>query len=94
MKCLLNFMTISAVFSVLNFGCSPTVALIDRQTVLELEASGDWQELDKGYHAQELQSGPIPLEKMREKIERRPVLSMTHGDDSTALSPSGNKKGQ
>ena len=50
------------------FGCVPDIYLIDRQTVLELEASVAWPELDQKYRAQVLQSGPIPLEQAGPRI--------------------------
>lgn len=61
-------------------GCLPDVYLIDRQTVLELEASGDWQELDAKYQAEALSQGPIPLEETTDKVENRQIFSMTHAD--------------
>ncbi len=76
----------------ISSACTPTVFLIDRQTVLELEASGDWQELDKDYQTKELQSGPIPLESTRETRERRPTLSMTHDDNQSTHDVSATKR--
>lgn len=70
-------------------GCSPSIHLIDRQTVLDIEASGDWQELDKKFQDQEVASGPLPLETMKNKGERRKVFGMTHSDDT---SPSAAQK--
>lgn len=86
-RALLNVVCITGLLTIT--GCSPSLYLIDRQTVLELEASGDWQELDRSFRGQELQAGPIPLERTREKNERRSVLGMTHGDDSTISSNKG-----
>lgn len=60
--------------------CLPDVYLIDRQTVLELEASGDWQELDAKYQAEALSQGPIPLEETNDRVENRQIFSMTHAD--------------
>lgn len=61
-------------------GCIPDVYLIDRQTVLELEASGDWQELDQAYQKQALNPGPQPLESTSDLVEQRQIFSMTHSD--------------
>ncbi len=61
-------------------GCIPDVYLIDRQTVLELEASGQWPELDMKYKEAALQAGPTPLEKTRDNVEARQIFSMTHDD--------------
>jgi hypothetical protein len=67
-----------AVISATLWGCSPSIHLIDRQTILEIEASGDWQELDRKFQDQEVASGPLPLEKTKTKGDRRKVFSMTH----------------
>ncbi|MFY7930112.1 MAG: hypothetical protein ACOVS5_14665 [Oligoflexus sp.] len=60
--------------------CIPDVYLIDRQTVLELEASGEWPELDRKFQTESLQAGPLPLEQTRDRIEERQIFSMTHAD--------------
>lgn len=61
--------------------CIPDVYLIDRQTVLELEASGDWKELDAKYQAKVLSQGPVPLEETSESIKERQLFMMTHADE-------------
>jgi hypothetical protein len=61
-------------------GCLPDVYLIDRQTVLELEASGDWEELDQAFQKQALNPGPQPLESTSDLVEQRQIFSMTHSD--------------
>jgi hypothetical protein len=73
----------SKIFAATMFfaGCAPTVYLIDRQTVLEIEASGDWQELDQKFHQNQLTSGPLPLEKTHEKAESSSIYAMTHSDN-------------
>ncbi len=68
--------------SVMLWGCSPSIHLIDRQTILEIEASGDWQELDRKFQDQEVASGPLPLEKTKTKGDRGRVFSMTHSDQN------------
>lgn len=60
--------------------CIPDVYLIDRQTVLELEASGDWPELDQKFQAQTLTQGPVPLEETRDQVSGRKMFSMTPSD--------------
>lgn len=60
--------------------CVPDIYLIDRQTVLELEASGQWPELDQKYKDAALKPGPMALEKTRDSIESRQIFSMTHDD--------------
>lgn len=60
--------------------CIPDIYLIDRQTVLELEASGQWPELDQKYKDMALKAGPTPLEITRDTVENRQIFSMTHDD--------------
>ena len=64
--------------------CVPSVYLIDRQTVLELEASGDWQELDQKFQEKELASGPLPTPKEKSAIDRSKIYRMTHSDQGSA----------
>ena len=67
--------------------CIPDVYLIDRQTVLELEASGEWKELDQKFQAKTLNQGPIPLEETTDAIKQRQIFSMTHADAENATTP-------
>lgn len=60
--------------------CIPDVYLIDRQTVLELEASGEWQELDQKYQTQTLSQGPIPMSETRDRVSERRMFSMSPAD--------------
>jgi hypothetical protein len=62
--------------------CAPQVYLIDRQTILELEASGSWPELDAKYKNASLKAGATALESTDDKAESRKVFSMTHDDKS------------
>ncbi len=62
--------------------CVPDIYLIDRQTVVELEASGQWPELDQKYKDMALRSGPTALESTRDNVENRQIFSMTHDDKS------------
>lgn len=61
--------------------CSPSVYLIDRPTVLEVQAAGDWPELDRVLLETAVDSGPAALEQTSEPPEARALLHMTHGDD-------------
>lgn len=66
--------------TVLLAACVPDVYLIDRQTVLETQASGQWPELDRVFYEQVLSSGPAPLEKTADRQESRQLFQMTHAD--------------
>ncbi|HYX32374.1 MAG: hypothetical protein M3Q07_06305 [Pseudobdellovibrionaceae bacterium] len=71
---------ITVLSAFLGTACVPDVYLIDRQTVLELEASGEWQELDQAYQKQALNPGPQPLESTSDLVETRQIFGMTHSD--------------
>lgn len=75
-----RLLSITVLSGLLGTACVPDVYLIDRQTVLELEASGDWQELDQAYQKQSLSAGPQPLESTSDQVEERQIFSMTHSD--------------
>lgn len=86
------FITILGLFT----HCTPSIHLIDRQTVLELEASGDWQELDKKFQDKALTTGPLPSPNNRQQAARNKIFRMTHADSpgniSTNTSPGSNTK--
>ncbi len=77
----MRFLSLLAFASTLMVSaCVPDIYLIDRQTVLELEASGQWPELDQKYKDAALKPGPSALEKTRDSVESRQIFSMTHDD--------------
>jgi hypothetical protein len=79
--------TLSTTISIVFFAaCSPSINLIDRQTILELEASGEWQELDQKFQDKELSSGPLPTSKTRERESANKTLRMTHADNPSTKS--------
>jgi hypothetical protein len=82
-----RLLMISVGCGLLSTGCLPDVYLIDRQTVLELEASGEWEELDQAYHKQALNPGPQPLETTSSPVEQRQIFSMTHSDHEKKPEP-------
>jgi hypothetical protein len=60
------------VFTLVNLSACvnlPDVYLIDRHTVMEQEASGEWPELESRFRQQAVKSGPTNLAK--EPTERR-----------------------
>jgi hypothetical protein len=83
-KILPIFKTVLKQFFLVNLitSCSPSIHLIDRQTILELEASGDWQELDQQFQDKELASGPLPVPKVKSDKDRTRLFRMTHSDDN------------
>ena len=63
--------------------CVPDIYLIDRQTVLELQASGAWPELDQKFKTQLQGAAPVSLEEAGPKVEQRKLFRMTHADQET-----------
>jgi len=65
-------------FTVLLFSACvslPNVYLIDRHTVMESEASGEWPELEKRFIDNSLSAGPVAFEKdISEKEPRAHIL--------------------
>lgn len=53
------------IIGVFNIGCVsvPDVYLIDRHTVMESEASGEWPELEKRFLNESISKGPTNLAK-------------------------------
>lgn len=72
-------------FALAAAACAPRVYLVDRQTVLEIEAAGDWPELDRRFHAASRHAGPVTLETTADRNENRQLYRMTHSD-----APEGN----
>lgn len=68
--------------------CTPSIHLIDRQTILDLEASGDWQELDKEFQGKGLTTGPLPSPNNRQQAARNKLFRMTHSDSPGTASSS------
>lgn len=67
-------------YSLFSVSCVPDVYLIDRQTVLEQQASGQWLELDKVLYEKALNKGPNSVKKTKNPIEDRVIYKMTHSD--------------
>ena len=59
--------------------CTPKIYLIDRQTVLEQEASGNWPELDKVFYAESMKPGPTELPQTGDDKNTK-ALDMTRSD--------------
>ena len=61
----------------------PDVYLIDRQTVMEAEASGEWPQLEARFHEAAPQKGPTPLEKEPSSKRRERVFRVLNGEFPT-----------
>lgn len=62
--------------------CVPDVYLIDRQTVFESEASGQWPELDKVFYRDSSAKGPLEVGSDKKTLSKDKVYNMLHSDRS------------
>jgi len=81
----INYKRILLILSILFIsGCSLTpsvnIVLIDRHTVMESEAAGDWPQMENNLH---LNKGPIPLADVNESQRENRALQVLNGEFST-----------
>jgi len=58
----------------------PDVYLVDRHTVMESEASGEWPELEQRFTKQSLSKGPVNLAKEPSERRRDRAFNMLNGE--------------
>lgn len=63
----------------------PDVYLIDRHTVMEVEASGEWPELDKQFSSQALKKGPTSLASDPSSQRRDKAFRILNGEFSNPV---------
>ncbi len=76
-------LTFIASLVLLANACAPKVYLVDRQTVLEVQSSGDWPELDRAATASAMEPGPKALRKTSDTPDKRAALRVLPSDEST-----------
>lgn len=79
-----TWIVISAAFA---SGCAPTLYLIDRPTMLEEQAAGEWHDLEKDAETAAVRSKPepIPASEMGRGDER--VLQTLPGEPGVSAKP-------
>lgn len=67
-------------------GCSgwlnsvvPDVYLVDRHTVMEADAAGEWPQLEQGLR-QQLHLGPLPYAGMDENLDQQPGFQVLNAE--------------
>lgn len=60
--------------------CVPDIYLVDRHTVMEMEASGEWPEFDKIFYSQVKTAGPVGFPKEPETKRKKRVKNMLNGE--------------
>ena len=58
----------------------PDVYLVDRHTVMETEASGEWPQLEKRFKKQSLSKGPVNLAKEPSERRRDKAFKLLNGE--------------
>ena len=84
MKCYL----IPFVAFLLSVGCSPKIYMVDRQTVLEDEAAGEWPQFEKEILNKSNAKGPTAFQKPEETEKKRRLFNVLNGE---MISKTGSK---
>ena len=61
-------------------GCTPRVYIIDRPTLLEAEATGEWPELEEAVELRSLSLKPQPLAASEKKVEQKKPYRIIAGE--------------
>ena len=73
--------------------CSPKIYLIDRQSVLEEEVSGEWPDFEAELLNQTQASGPTPFPQVASSHRKKRLYQILNGEvHSTQATPSPDKK--
>ena len=60
--------------------CSPTLYFIDRQTVMEMEAAGEWPEFDKDFFRGAIKVGTTDYVSIVDNEPRKRMYSVLNGE--------------
>jgi hypothetical protein len=60
--------------------CSPKVYLVDRQTVLEDEAAGEWPDFEKELIHKAKATGPTPFAKVNNGAKKERLYHVLNGE--------------
>jgi hypothetical protein len=72
--------------------CTPTLYMVDRPTLIEEQAAGEWPDLERESEAHALKTQPEPLtpQQMGRKDER--VLQTLEGEPRATPTPAAEKR--
>ncbi|MBF0471755.1 MAG: hypothetical protein HQL48_10325 [Gammaproteobacteria bacterium] len=78
-------------FTLVASGCGalPDVYLIDRHTVMEEEASGEWPQLEQRFRDLAVTPGPVDLEKESNSRRRDRAFNLLNDEMTTTQNRSG-----
>ena len=54
--------------------------LVDRHTVMEQEAAGEWPKLEQEFYDKAVRSGPVPLPRDADSKRKQRVYRILNGD--------------
>ena len=74
---------VAALGLVAELGCSPKIYLVDRQTVLEDEAAGEWPEFEKEILAKAKAQGPTPFPQSQDSERKDRLYQVLNGELTT-----------
>lgn len=76
---------LTVLITTLSVGCISVKAppLIDRHTVMESEAAGEWPELEKRFQDKALSEGPTAFPKEPQSKRKQRVYRVLNGDLTT-----------
>ena len=60
--------------------CSPTIYVVDRHTVLEDEAAGEWPDFEKQMKTGSTQPLPVPFSKTAVNARRKRLYNVLDGE--------------
>ena len=66
--------------TLLLIACAPKIYIIDRQTVLEQEAAGEWPQFEKEIVAKSLADGPTPFPKVPVTTAQKRLYEVLNGE--------------
>lgn len=69
-------------------GCAAKVYMLDRQTVLEEEAAGEWPDMESRLKKQTKVSGATPFPAVEQSAAKKRRYSVLNGEATTELQPS------
>lgn len=76
----LNLVFCLALLWILGAACSPKVYLVDRQTVLEDEAAGEWPDFEKELLDKSKAPGPTPFSKTENSAQKNRLFQVLNGE--------------
>jgi hypothetical protein len=57
-------------------GCAPTIHVVDRHTILEDEAAGEWPDFDKQLRSASTEPLPVPFPKTAVNAKRKRLYNV------------------